>query len=350
MYKYLLRPILFRFQAETAHNITFSALKILQKIPFALGITKAMFGRHKKELETEVFGIKFPSPVGLAAGLDKDAQVFDALYSLGFSFVEIGTVTPKPQPGNPAPRLFRLISDHAIINRMGFNNLGVQDMVKRLKSRRSKVIIGGNIGKNKVTPNEDAVSDYLTCFEALYPYVDYFAVNVSSPNTPNLRQLQEKEPLKALLSALMTANKAKEKAKPILLKIAPDLTNEQLDDIIEIVEETEISGVIATNTTISRDLIFSASKEKVEKIGAGGLSGLPLTEKSTEVIRYIHERSGGRFPIIGVGGIMTAEDAVEKLDAGASLVQLYTGFIYEGPSLINRIDSAILAYLKSKQA
>ncbi|MDD4820101.1 MAG: quinone-dependent dihydroorotate dehydrogenase [Flavobacteriales bacterium] len=349
MYKHIIRPILFRFSAEKAHNMTFLGLKILQKIPFALIITKAILGRHKKELETEVFGIKFPSPVGLAAGLDKDAQVYDALNCLGFSFVEIGTVTPKAQIGNPAPRLFRLIADRAIINRMGFNNLGVEQMVQRLKKRRTNVIIGGNIGKNKVTPNQDAVSDYLKSFEALYPYVDYFAVNVSSPNTPNLRALQEKEPLTALLSALMTANKAKEKAKPILLKIAPDLTHEQIDDIIEIVENTGIAGVIATNTTISRELIFNASEEKVEKMGAGGLSGMPLTEKSTEVIRYIHERSGGRFPIIGVGGIMSAEDAVEKLEAGASLVQLYTGFIYEGPSLIRRIDSAVLAYRRSKQ-
>ena len=295
---------------------------------------RGMYARHDKRLEREVFGIKFPSPVGLAAGLDKDAEVYDALYSMGFSFVEIGTITPKAQPGNPAPRLFRLISDKAIINRMGFNNGGVEAAVERLRRRKTPVIIGGNIGKNKVTPNEDATSDYLKCYDALYPYVDYFAVNVSSPNTPNLRALQEKEPLKALLSALMERNKEQAVPKPILLKIAPDLTHEQLDDIIEIVEEVGVAGVIATNTTIGRELLFNTPVSRVEQIGAGGLSGQPLTEKSTEVIRYLHTRSGGSFPIIGVGGIMTADDAVEKIKAGASLVQLYTGFIYEGPELI----------------
>lgn len=342
LYKIFARPILFRFQAETAHGITFKGLKILQKIPFVLPIMRGMYARHDKRLEREVFGIKFPSPVGLAAGLDKDAEVYDALYSMGFSFVEIGTITPKAQPGNPAPRLFRLISDKAIINRMGFNNGGVEAAVERLRRRKTPVIIGGNIGKNKVTPNEDATSDYLKCYDALYPYVDYFAVNVSSPNTPNLRALQEKEPLKALLSALVERNKGQEAPKPILLKIAPDLTHEQLDDIIEIVEEVGVAGVIATNTTIGRELLFNTPVSRVEQIGAGGLSGQPLTEKSTEVIRYLHTRSGGSFPIIGVGGIMTADDAVEKMKAGASLVQLYTGFIYEGPELIKRIEKAII--------
>lgn len=342
MYKIFPRSILFRFQAETAHGITFKALKILQKIPLALPVMRKIYARHDSRLEKEVFGIKFPSPVGLAAGLDKDAEVYDALYSLGFSFVEIGTITPKAQPGNPAPRLFRLISDRAIINRMGFNNAGVEAAVERLRRRKTPVIIGGNIGKNKVTPNEEATSDYLKCYDALYPYVDYFAVNVSSPNTPNLRALQEKEPLKALLSALIERNKEMPSPKPILLKIAPDLTNEQLDDIIEIVEEVGVAGVIATNTTIGRELLFNTPASRVEQIGAGGLSGQPLTEKSTEVIRYLHSRSGGSFPIIGVGGIMTADDAVEKIKAGASLVQLYTGFIYEGPGLIKRIEKAII--------
>ena len=342
MYKIFPRSFLFRFQAETAHGITFKALKILQKIPLALPVMRKIYARHDSRLEKEVFGIKFPSPVGLAAGLDKDAEVYDALYSLGFSFVEIGTITPKAQPGNPAPRLFRLIGDRAIINRMGFNNAGVEAAVERLRRRKTPVIIGGNIGKNKVTPNEEATSDYLKCYEALYPYVDYFAVNVSSPNTPNLRALQEKEPLKELLSALVSRNKEMPSPKPILLKIAPDLTHEQLDDIIEIVEEVGVAGVIATNTTIGRELLFNTSVSRVEQIGAGGLSGQPLTEKSTEVIRYLHSRSGGGFPIIGVGGIMSADDAVEKIKAGASLVQLYTGFIYEGPSLIKRIEKAII--------
>ena len=342
LYKIFARPILFRYQAETAHSLTFKGLKILQKIPFALSIMRGMYARHDKRLEREVFGIKFPSPVGLAAGLDKDAEVYDALYSMGFAFVEIGTITPKAQPGNPAPRLFRLISDKAIINRMGFNNSGVEAAVERLRRRKTPVVIGGNIGKNKVTPNEEAVSDYLKCFDALYPYVDYFAVNVSSPNTPNLRALQEKEPLKALLASLMKRNGEKPSPKPILLKIAPDLTCEQLDDIIEIVDEVGVSGVIATNTTIGRDLLFNTPASRVEEIGAGGLSGQPLTEKSTEIIRYLHTRSGGSFPIIGVGGIMTADDAIEKIKAGASLVQLYTGFVYEGPTLIKSIEKAII--------
>lgn len=308
----------------------------------------ALFSRKRPALTREVFGMKFPSPVGVAAGLDKDAEAFDALGALGFSFVEIGTVTPLPQPGNPAPRLFRLVDDHSLINRMGFNNCGVEAAVKRLKKRRTDVIIGGNIGKNKVTPNEEAVSDYLKCFDALYPYVDYFAVNVSSPNTPGLRELQQKGPLTEILSALQLHNSACPARKPILLKIAPDLTDDQLDDIIEIVADTHIDGVIATNTTISREMIFATPMPRVERMGGGGLSGSLLTERATEVIRYLHERSGGAFPIIGVGGIMTPEDAIEKLEAGASLVQLYTGFIYEGPALVGRIDKVVEKWLENK--
>ncbi len=286
-------------------------------------------------------GLKFPNPVGLAAGFDKDAKLIDEFASLGFGFIEIGTLTPKTQPGNPQPRLFRLQEDEAIINRMGFNNEGLEPAIARLKKRKSSVIVGGNIGKNKITPNQDAVNDYLESFEKLFDYVDYFVVNVSSPNTPNLRELQEKEPLKKLLSHLMNKNNLKDKPKPILLKIAPDLTNSQLDDIIEIVEETKIAGVIATNTTISRENLKIASAD-LEVIGAGGLSGKPLKNRSTEVIRYLHQKSNGAFPIIGVGGIMTAQDALDKLDAGASLIQLYTGFIYEGPGLIKKINKALL--------
>lgn len=348
MYKALIRPILFRFSPEKAHTFTFFVLRIAQKIPFGLAIISALFSRKRPALSREVFGIKFPSPVGIAAGLDKDAQAFDALGALGFSFVEIGTVTPLPQPGNPAPRLFRLVADHSLINRMGFNNSGVEEVVKHLKKRRTDVIIGGNIGKNKVTPNEDAVSDYLKCFDALYPYVDYFAVNVSSPNTPGLRELQQRGPLTEILSALQAHNSSREARKPILLKIAPDLTDEQLDDIIEIVAETRIDGIIATNTTISREMIFATPMRRVERMGAGGLSGSLLTERATEVIRYLHDRSGGAFPIIGVGGIMTPEDAIEKLEAGASLVQLYTGFIYEGPALVGRIDKAVEKWMGAK--
>jgi dihydroorotate dehydrogenase len=301
---------------------------------------KVLWGKKDPRLERKLWGITFPNPVGLAAGFDKDAKFYKEMAALGFGFVEIGTLTPKGQPGNPQPRLFRLPSDNALINRMGFNNGGVEDAIPRLR-KKGNLIIGGNIGKNKITPNEDAVNDYRICFEALYPYVDYFVVNVSSPNTPNLRELQEKEPLKELLGELIQLNGEKEKEKPILLKIAPDLTDEQLNDIVEIVDETGIHGLIATNTTISREGL-STDKSKIEGIGAGGLSGQPVRERSTEVIRYLHARSGGKFPIIGVGGIHRPEDALEKLEAGASLVQLYTGFIYEGPGLIKAINKKLL--------
>ena len=304
MYKTFIRPLLFRMNPERAHAFTFSCLKALQKIPFGLALASLFFRKKDPRLEREVFGIKFPSPVGVAAGLDKDAEVPDALGALGFSFVEIGTVTPEPQPGNPSPRLFRLPEDKALINRMGFNNQGAKAAAGRLAKRRTRVIVGGNIGKNKLTPNAQATSDYLKCYDALYPYVDYFAVNVSSPNTPGLRELQDKEPLEALLTALQKKNASMPAAKPVLLKIAPDLTDDQLDDIIEIVGNTGIAGVIATNTTVSREMILSTRADKVEAMGAGGLSGMPLSERSTEVIRYLHERSGGRFPIIGVGGIL----------------------------------------------
>ena len=338
MYKYFARPFLFKLQPETAHAVIFRCLKTMQAIPGGIALTKLFCGVQSKPVE--VFGITFPNAVGLAAGLDKDADAFDVLGAMGFGFVEIGTVTPKAQPGNPKPRLFRLIKDKALINRMGFNNLGVEQTVKMLQKKRTKVIIGGNIGKNKVTPNEEAVNDYIICFEALFPYVDYFVVNVSSPNTPNLRELQEKEPLKHLLLSLQNINSNKSKSKPILLKIAPDLTNSQLDDIIEIVNETKIAGIVATNTTISRKGLSYPDSE-IEAIGNGGLSGKPLKDKSTEVIRYLYQKSNGSIPIIGVGGIMTAQDAKEKLEAGAKLVQLYTGFIYEGTGLINEIIKSL---------
>ena len=302
---------------------------------------KKLFCIDDKRLETEVFGIKFPNPVGLAAGFDKNASMFNDLASCGFGFIEIGTVTPKSQPGNDKPRLFRLKKDQAIINRMGFNNDGLTDVISNLKNRKTNVIIGGNIGKNKTTPNEHAVDDYLISFDSLFDHVDYFVVNVSSPNTPNLRELQEKEPLKHLLSELMKVNKLRIVQKPILLKIAPDLTNEQLDDIIEIVDEVKIAGVIATNTTISRENL-DTSNDLLAAYGMGGLSGKPLKSRSTEVIRYLSQKSKNSFPIIGVGGIHSEEDALEKLEAGAVLVQLYTGFIYEGPGLVKRINKAIL--------
>ena len=318
--------------------------KLTFNLPLVSNMVKKSFALDDPRLEREVFGLKFKNPVGLAAGFDKDAKLIDEMAMLGFGFIEIGTLTPKPQEGNPQPRLFRLPQDDALINRMGFNNGGVADAVKRLKKRKSNVIVGGNIGKNKVTPNEHAVDDYLFCLEALHPYVDYFVVNVSSPNTPNLRDLQEKEPLKQLLSAVKSANDQKSKPKPILLKIAPDLTDGQLDDIIEIVRETQIDGVIATNTTIDRSKL-STSAVEVEAIGAGGVSGKVLKNRSTEVIRYLHSHSGGAFPIIGVGGIFSAADAIQKLEAGASLIQVYSGMIYEGPSLIKKIKKGILAHL-----
>ncbi|GAA4276457.1 quinone-dependent dihydroorotate dehydrogenase [Aquimarina mytili] len=339
MYKLLVRPILFRFDPENIHHFTFKTIRFLAKIPLVSPILRSLYQKNDPRLEREVFGLKFKNPVGLAAGFDKDAKLFNELSDFGFGFIEIGTLTPKPQAGNPKKRLFRLKKDSAIINRMGFNNGGVEDAVKRLKKNKG-VLIGGNIGKNKVTPNENAVEDYTLCFDALFDFVDYFVVNVSSPNTPNLRALQDKEPLTALLNTLQNKNQERPQQKPILLKIAPDLTNEQLLDIIEIVRETKIAGVIATNTTILREGLKSSAVLSGE---TGGLSGKPLTNRSTEVIRFLSEKSNKAFPIIGVGGIHTAKDAIEKLEAGASLVQLYTGFIYEGPKLIKDINKAILS-------
>ncbi|MEL7004810.1 MAG: quinone-dependent dihydroorotate dehydrogenase, partial [Bacteroidota bacterium] len=279
-------------------------------------------------------------PVGLAAGFDKDAKLIDELACFGFGFIEIGTLTPKGQPGNEKPRLFRLPQDKALINRMGFNNGGVEDAIQCLKKTHSKIIIGGNIGKNKVTPNEEAYRDYEITFEALFPHVDYFVVNVSSPNTPNLRALQDKKPLTEILSKLQTLNDQKPKRKPLLLKIAPDLTPEQLQDIVEISQEVKLDGLIATNTTVSRDGL-NTTTTKIESIGAGGLSGAPVAERSNEVIKYLRNELGPDFPIIGVGGIMTVKDAQAKLDAGASLLQVYTGFVYEGPAFVKRINKAL---------
>lgn len=336
MYKLLIRPILFCFDPEQVHYFTFSLIRFLHKIPGFGSLIKVMYEVKNPKLEREVFGLKFKNPIGLAAGFDKDAKLYKELANFGFGFIEIGTLTPKPQEGNPKKRLFRLKEDSAIINRMGFNNGGVAAAVERLKKNKG-VLIGGNIGKNKNTPNEEATSDYEICFETLFPYVDYFVVNVSSPNTPNLRALQDKEPLANLLQTLQNRNKATSLPKPILLKIAPDLTDEQLLDIIDIVKATQIAGVIATNTTLSREGLLAENKTEM-----GGLSGKPLTKRSTEVIRFLSEKSNNAFPIIGVGGIHSAQDAIEKLEAGASLVQLYTGFIYEGPGLIREINEKIL--------
>jgi len=342
MYRFI-KPIFFQFDPENVHHFVVQRLKWFNDFfPFGKTILRSSFGVNIKGLEREVFGIKFKNPVGLAAGFDKNGEYIEALSNLGFGFIEVGTVTPLPQPGNDKPRMFRLQDDKAIINRMGFNNKGVDTLAERLRLLKRKdptLVVGGNIGKNKNTPNEEAVDDYIKCFDRLFDVVDYFVVNVSSPNTPGLRELQEKEPLTLLLKTLQDRNHKNSISRPILLKIAPDLTNDQLNDIVDIVQTTGIAGIIATNTTIDRDGLYTPEKLSNE---TGGLSGKPLAKRSTEVIRYLSERSKGSFPIIGVGGIHSAEDAKEKLAAGASLVQIYTGFIYEGPAIIKDICKGLL--------
>lgn len=340
MYKHI-KQILFQLQPEEAHHFVTRNLKNYAAFPGVGKLLNKFYQFNHPDLEREVFGIKFKNPIGLAAGFDKNAEYIEELNHFGFGFIEIGTVTPKPQPGNDTPRMFRLLEDEAIINRMGFNNKGVDFAIEQIKKlpHRERYIIGGNIGKNKLTPNEDAVDDYVKSFNALFDYVDYFVVNVSSPNTPGLRDLQEKEPLLYILKYLQQYNNQNEIPKPILLKIAPDLTDSQLDDIIDIVSESKIAGVIATNTTISREGLKS-DPEIVKE--AGGVSGKPLKERSTEVIRYLSEKSNKAFPIIGVGGIYTAEDAIEKLEAGASLLQVYSGFIYEGPTIVSNICKGLV--------
>jgi len=336
MYKHIIRPLLFLCNPEKIHGFTMGLLRFYQKIRIFNPLIRALYQKKDKKFEREVFGIKFPNPIGLAAGLDKDGEAIDMLGMLGFGFVEVGTVTPVAQPGNPKPRLFRLKKNKGLINRMGFNNAGVEELVKKLKQKYTNIIVGGNIGKNKVTPNENATSDYIKDLQALHDYVDYIAINISSPNTPNLRELQNKEPLKELLSALKAEDAKFDKRKPILLKIAPDLTNEQLDDIVEIVRETGIDGIIATNTTISREGI-DYTPEEIAAFGNGGMSGQPVKKRSTEVIRYLSQKTNGEIPIVGVGGIADADDVREKLEAGASLVELFTSFIYEGPACVKKI-------------
>ncbi len=338
MYK-ILRYILFWFSPEWVHCVAMNSLTLFCRLGFG-GVIRSVFS-PKKNIPVQVFGIQFPNPVGLAAGFDKNAKYLNELQCLGFGFVEIGTVTPLPQTGNDKPRLFRLPKDKALINRMGFNNDGVKVIAERLKKfsmqhAEFKIIIGGNIGKNKATPNEEAWKDYETCFKELHPYVDYFVVNVSSPNTPGLRELQEKESLRKILLHLQMINNGKAFAKPILLKIAPDLTKEQINDVIDLALEIKLDGLVAANTTISRELL-KTSKEQIEKIGPGGLSGLPLKERSTEIVKFIAEKAKEEIPIIASGGIFTGSDAIEKIEAGASLVQVWTGFIYEGPEIVKRI-------------
>lgn len=332
MYRLLIKPILFLFDPERVHYFVFGLIRKIHWVPGMGVLLRAYYTVSSPVLERNVFGLHFKNPIGLAAGFDKDAKLYKELAHFGFGFIEIGTLTPKPQEGNPKKRLFRLPEDHALINRMGFNNEGVEAAVRRLQKNK-KVLIGGNIGKNKITSNETALEDYQICFDTLFDYVDYFVVNVSSPNTPNLRELQDRKPLTQLLTALQENNNARPKRKPLLLKIAPDLNDSQLEDIVQIVADTRIDGVIATNTTLSREGLQSQNKSET-----GGLSGKPLTDRSTEVIRFLASKSNNAFPIIGVGGIHTPEDALEKLKAGASLIQLYTGFVYEGPAVVRKMN------------
>lgn len=336
-----LRSVLFLKSPESVHYWAMNRLHWACKFPWLRRRIRQSFSVTDKRLERTLWGITFPNPVGLAAGFDKDARWTDELTALGFGFIEIGTLTPRPQPGNPQPRLFRLPADAALINRMGFNNGGVDAAAARLRLRKERVIIGGNIGKNKDTPNDQATDDYVASFKVLHPVVDYFVVNVSSPNTPGLRELQGKAPLTQLLNTLRELNQAQAIQKPILLKIAPDLTDTQLDDIIDIVQATGLSGIVATNTTIERNNL-ATDEQAVKKIGAGGLSGKPLRRRTTEVVKYIHQKSGGAIPVIAAGGIFTAADALEKIEAGAVLVQVYTGFIYEGPAIVKNICKGIL--------
>lgn len=343
MYRYLIRTFLFILPPETIHQITVSCVKFLLMFPCIKKLFKKLFFIHKKEnMSVEFAGLRFESRIGLAAGFDKNADFFNQFYHFGFSFIETGTITPMPQPGNPKPRSFRIKKDSAIINRMGFNNLGVDKAVENLKRKREKkLIIGGNIGKNTNTPNSKAVQDYTICFKKLYNYVDYFVVNVSCPNISNLSELQDPKALKEILAKLVNIRKLQEKRKPILLKISPDLDFKEIDEIIDICRKVGIDGIVATNTT-TRRLNLKTNERKIQSIGNGGLSGKPLASRSTDIIRYISDKSGNTIPIIGVGGIMTPEDAMEKIKAGATLIQIYTGFVYEGPFLAKRINKYLL--------
>jgi len=341
VYKLLIRPILFLFDPEKVHYFTFSLIRILCKIPYVASIFRSLYQVKNKKLERKLFGLTFINPVGLAAGFDKNAVLYNELANFGFGFIEIGTVTPKGQLGNPKKRLFRLKEDQGIINRMGFNNDGVEEAIKNLKKNKHKVIIGGNIGKNTETKSEDYTQDYLEVFKELHPFVDYFVLNVSCPNVGSHAKLNDKDYLLELITECQRQNNLFKIKKPILLKIAPDLNNSQLDEIIELVAETKIDGVIASNTSTTRDNL-NVTKERLQEIGNGGVSGLPIKDQSTQVIKYLADTSNRSFPIIGVGGIHSAEDALEKLEAGADLVQVYTGFIYEGPGLIKKINKALL--------
>lgn len=342
MYKSLIKPIFFKFQPESVHHFVFDTLKVVMNIPIMKNILSTFYTKKDKRLETKVFGLNFPNPVGLAAGFDKDAKLFDELGQLGFGFIEIGTLTPKGQSGNAQPRLFRVTDDEGLINRMGFNNQGVEAAVERLKKKKTNIIIGGNIGKNTGIPAEQTDDDYISVFNQLFDYVDYFVVNVSCPNVGNLTKLQEKEPLMRLMQKISDINQSKSNPKPLLLKIAPDLSEVELDDVIDIIKTLNLDGVVAANTSVNREGL-NTSESRLEEIGwPGGLSGKPVKNRSTKVISYLYKHLGDKHPIIGVGGIHSGADAKEKLDAGAKLVQVYSGYIYEGPALVKNINKYLL--------
>ena len=345
MYKHFLKPILFRFNPETAHNMLFSLLSILRHIPFARQILRSIYKKEYPTLEKEVFGIKFPNPVGLAGGLDKNGEFYNDMANFGFGFVEIGSLTPQPQDGNPKPRCFRVPQDKAIINRFGINNKGVKNAVEHLKKVRPEVIVAANISKNSTSINEDAAKDYESGFALLYDFVDMFVVNVSCPNVVGLTSLQDITFLSEIVDRLLDLRMYYDEYRPILLKVSPDLSREQLDDIIDYSLRSGIDGLVAGNTTRSRDGL-SIPQEQIEKIGNGGMSGAPVYKKNLALVKYIHEKTGGKLPVIGVGGIMSAQDAKEMLDAGASLVEIYTGFIYEGPALIKNINKLLESQAK----
>ncbi len=342
MYKFFIRPILFLFNPETAHKITVRLIRFAGMIPFGRKIMSLMNKEKHPSLEREVLGIKFPNPIGVAAGLDKDATFYRELSALGFGFIEVGAVTPRPQPGNAKPRCFRLKKDRALINRFGFNNHGVEEMADRLNAQRKKgIIVGVNLGKNSDTPNEQAANDYLKSFRKLYDSADYFVVNVSCPNVENIGKLQNKESIKEILEPMFDFRRGQNNYRPILVKVSPDLTYMQLDDIVEVLKETPLDGLVATNTTTSRNNLKTSDK-RIQNIGRGGLSGAPLHKRAVDIVHYLHKQTDGNYPIIGVGGIMSVEEAQEMLDAGANLVQLYTGFIYEGPSLLKNICKSLI--------
>lgn len=350
MYKHILKPILFSFNPETAHNMTFAGLKFLRYVPFAGSIMRGLYKKSTPSLEKEVFGIHFPNPVGLAGGLDKNGEFYNDMANFGFGFVEIGSLTPQPQDGNPKPRCFRVPGDKAIINRFGINNKGVKNAVEHLKKVRPEVIVAANISKNTTSINEDAAKDYESAFALLYDFVDMFVVNISCPNVVGLTALQDMNFLSDIIDRLLSLRMYYDEYRPILLKVSPDLSHEQLDEIIDYSLRSGIDGIVAGNTTRSRDGLTSISAEKIEAIGNGGMSGAPVHKKNLELVRYVHQRSEGKLPIIGVGGIMSPEDAKEMIDAGASLVEIYSGFIYEGPSLVKRILRHLESFVKQPVA